>query len=392
MSETAALVPVIWLLGKTAAGKTSLVADLTGQGYDEVGNGFKPMTRETRAYAFPPDAPLVEFLDTRGLGDAADHDPAPALALAEARAQVLMVVARAEDLALDEILGVVRALRRAHPDWPLVVVQTCLHHLYPPGRGHDLPYPFTGTATDDTLARLPLGLRQALCAQRALFAGLPGGKAPVFVPVDVTRPEDGVVPANYGMDRLLEELEALLPDVITRLRALSGRDDEAQVRTAVVLPWALAAAAANAVPAPVLGGLGSASVQALMVRAVARRCGLGIDRALWGEFLSTLGAGFLLGFGGGWIAQQGLKLGLGWGTALSAAWTFAVTWGIGEAALYYFRERKAGRTPERAALRARYEAAFREARAAYRQTRSLTPPRLPAPEPSGDPKHDPGTR
>jgi len=57
-------VPVIWLLGKTGAGKTSLVRALTGEG--EVGNGFAPGTRGAATHDFPATAPAVRFLDTRG--------------------------------------------------------------------------------------------------------------------------------------------------------------------------------------------------------------------------------------------------------------------------------------------------------------------------------------
>ena len=71
--------PVVWLLGKTGAGKSSLVRALTEQTEAEIGNGFQPCTRSARSYDFPPDQPLVRFLDTRGLGEAG-YDPAEDLA------------------------------------------------------------------------------------------------------------------------------------------------------------------------------------------------------------------------------------------------------------------------------------------------------------------------
>ena len=73
--------PVLWLLGKTQAGKTSIVAEVTGQGHDEVGRGYRPMTLESRVYAFPPEQPVLRFLDTRGLADSTDNDPGNELAL-----------------------------------------------------------------------------------------------------------------------------------------------------------------------------------------------------------------------------------------------------------------------------------------------------------------------
>src|ERR1700751_3957566 len=60
--------PVIWLLGKTQSGKSSLIRALTGSTDAEIGNGFRPCTRTARMYSFPNEEEcLVRFLDTRGL-------------------------------------------------------------------------------------------------------------------------------------------------------------------------------------------------------------------------------------------------------------------------------------------------------------------------------------
>src|SRR6056297_3083571 len=72
--------PVIWLLGKAQSGKTSIVRALTGSSRAAIGDGFQPCTRTAARYDFPPDAPVVSFLDTRGLGDVAS-DPADDIAL-----------------------------------------------------------------------------------------------------------------------------------------------------------------------------------------------------------------------------------------------------------------------------------------------------------------------
>ena len=40
--------PLIWLLGKTQAGKTSIVAEITGEAVDQVGCGFVPVTKHSR--------------------------------------------------------------------------------------------------------------------------------------------------------------------------------------------------------------------------------------------------------------------------------------------------------------------------------------------------------
>src|SRR5882724_5123975 len=60
--------PVLWLIGKTQSGKTSIIKYLTGAEEAEIGQGFASCTRFSREYAFPTkDIPLLKFLDTRGL-------------------------------------------------------------------------------------------------------------------------------------------------------------------------------------------------------------------------------------------------------------------------------------------------------------------------------------
>ncbi|MCB1822073.1 MAG: 50S ribosome-binding GTPase, partial [Candidatus Competibacteraceae bacterium] len=63
--------PVVWLLGKAQAGKTSIIHALTGSPTAEIGDGFQPCTRTARFYDFPAEVPVVRFLDTRGLGEVA---------------------------------------------------------------------------------------------------------------------------------------------------------------------------------------------------------------------------------------------------------------------------------------------------------------------------------
>ena len=72
--------PVFWLFGKTQSGKTTLIKYLTGADAAEIGQGFRPCTRFSRLYEFPTaEAPLLTFLDTRGL-DEPDYDPTEDLA------------------------------------------------------------------------------------------------------------------------------------------------------------------------------------------------------------------------------------------------------------------------------------------------------------------------
>ncbi|MCF8008028.1 MAG: 50S ribosome-binding GTPase, partial [Methylovulum sp.] len=81
--------PVFWLLGKTQAGKTSLIHALTGDDSAIIGNGFQACTQRSHFYDFPSVShPILRFLDTRGLGESA-YDPAEDLAWCAHQAQLL---------------------------------------------------------------------------------------------------------------------------------------------------------------------------------------------------------------------------------------------------------------------------------------------------------------
>ncbi len=342
--------PVLWLLGKTGAGKTAIVSALTGDPRAEVGLGFAPCTREARFYDAPPDAPIIRFLDTRGLEEAG-YDAAEDIAWCEGQAHCLLVVMQAQDRDQAAVLRVLREARRRHPDWPVVVAQTGLHRLYHPGERH--------------AAALPGHVEAALTHQRSLFAGLPG-PAPVFVPLDFTEPEDGIEPRLFRLAALEEALAAAIPDAVAALhaaRAESGSDARGRRARQSLYAYAGLSAGAGAVPVPWLGAAGLAALQAAMLRAMARHFGVEWTRPLFARFAGALGVGAL-----GWFAlryglAEAAKLIPGIGTvaagAANAATGAAFTAGTGEAALVFLRAERRGQSAPREAVRRAYADGFR---------------------------------
>src|SRR5690606_2728364 len=53
--------PILWLLGKTGAGKSTLVQTLTGLSGIEIGKGFRPCTLTAVQYDHPAATPVVSF-------------------------------------------------------------------------------------------------------------------------------------------------------------------------------------------------------------------------------------------------------------------------------------------------------------------------------------------
>ncbi|MBA2484475.1 MAG: 50S ribosome-binding GTPase, partial [Nitrosomonas sp.] len=163
-------VPVFWLLGKTQAGKTSIIRALTGSETAEIGNGFQPCTRHSSFYDFPAGIPVIRFLDTRGLGEIA-YDPYDDIQYCESQAHLLLAVMKVADGRQDAVFDVLHTVRQRHPEWPLLIAQTGLHELYPLGDEHILPWPY---GTDPLPPSIPDDVRQALLAQRYAAKKLPG--------------------------------------------------------------------------------------------------------------------------------------------------------------------------------------------------------------------------
>ncbi len=364
-------VPVFWLLGKAQAGKTSIAASLTGSGEDGIGLGFTRTTREPKLHPWPPPPapPVLLFLDTPGIGaDDGDSEAEARLAMAQAedQAHVVLVVVRAEDMDIDDLLKALGEIRRRHQDWPIVVAQTRLHDLYPPGGQHLMPYPFDGTEKDLALAGLPQALSRALAAQRQRFASLPGD-LPAFVPVDITRDEKGFVPRDYGAEALLDAIGRTQPETADTLAKMRDPLDGARLR--VILPYAVAAAATEAPPLPFLGLAGATTAQGLMLRAIAARCRVPWSMGLVWRFLAVLGPGIVASAGGAALIRQFVKLGVGVGTAASAAMAFAATWAAGEAAMVWFSALGRGEQPDREAVRSAWRKGFEEAKAWWKRNR-----------------------
>ena len=338
---------VVWLLGKTGAGKTAIVAALTGDARAEVGLGFEPCTRTAGFYDVPPEAPLLRFLDTRGLGEAS-YDPSSDISWCEEQSHLMLVVMQLSDPSQHMVLKALEQARREHPSWPIVVAQTGLHRLYTRGMGHPLPYPFTGGPEDISQPSLPHPLRQALAHQRALLDGLPG-PGPRFVPIDFTLPEDGFPPPAYGLDLLWQVLEEVGPVAFEALhRANTDADSDrthAKARP-LIYGYGAAAAGAGAVPVPLIGIGGLAGVITLMLRTLASRYDVAWTRSAFGHFSAAVGGGALVWWTLRYGMREILKLIPVAGTvaagALNAASGFAVTVAIGEAACVWLAYQRRG--------------------------------------------------
>lgn len=324
--------PVVWLLGKTGAGKSSLVRALTGLDEIELGSGFAPCTRSAVMFDFPQDRPLMRFLDTRGLGEAG-YDAAEDLAQCEARSHAILAMARLDDPAQADLEAALREVRQRQPGIRVIVLHTAAAEL------------------PDDQSRF-----RAHAAMQARLERAAGGPLPSLE-----------MSLGTGETRGLEALCDLLGETMPEVALLLGGDEQVgdgfEAVRGEVLRYAGAAAAADLAPLVAIAAV--PGVQAAMLRALARHHRVDWSRARAAEFAAALGLGAALRYGAGYALRQAAKLvpiaGQTLGAAAAGAASFAATYALGRAAHRWLAGAAAGAPVPEAELRALYREALRRA-------------------------------
>ncbi len=336
--------PTFWMLGKSGSGKSSIVQLLTGADRIQIGHGFRPTTEQTDLYTFPDrDLPVMRFLDTRGLGEA-HYDPQRDLAELQEQADAMIVTHRLLDFAGEIMTQSLRALRRAAPQRPVLLTVTCLHEAYP--QQQHPPYPFAeGLQSPAVLPEVA----RALEAQQRAFAGL----YDALIPVDITRPEEGFEPADYGGEHFTQTLHQLLPascqfalrrmpEVLDNLKDLHERAAMPYIHGAASLAATAALSPLPWVDLPVV-----AAIQTRMVYAIARVYHQPDSVHTLMGMLTAAGIGFAARMG----VRELLKLipyvGTIAGGVLGAAMAYSYTYAMGRVCCWYQSSILSGHQPTR---------------------------------------------
>lgn len=338
-------VPTIWLLGKTGSGKSSIVRYLTGATTAEIGNGYRPQTRTSSLYEFPSsEEPIVRFLDTRGLGEAG-YDPDADLKSCNAQAHVLVIVVRATDHALEEVVTTLRRIRAERPTLPVVLALTCLHEAYPQEQHPETdPFPASSSpGVDFRLLGLKSDLVRTLFEQQRQFQGL----VDRIVPLDITQPVEGFHSPNFGGDRLESALIELLPEacrqVILHLDEWRTELQDLSERKALptIMTYSSLAAAAAAVPLPWVDIPAVMSLQTRLIYVLADQYDQPMNAAMLSKMAGAMAGRMALRF----AVKSPLKLIPFLGQTANAAMAFAYTYSLGKACCWYFGERRQGSVP-----------------------------------------------
>jgi len=332
--------PMIWLLGRTGAGKSSLIRALTGLTAAQVGNGFEPCTRTADMFNFPESLPVIRFLDTRGLGEAG-YDPSDDLQACEKRSHVLLVVARLDDPVQGEVTAAVAAVSKRRPNTPIVVVHNAA----------------------DLIPDEQTRFRARTQTQKAFEAA--AGKTLPFVETMLV--PDQAFDSNTGVEELVTHLDKIMPELALLLAQEDRRDAErgafSGLRARVL--WYASAAGASDV-APFVGAVTVPTLQAAMLRTLGRYYTVEWTRARMTEFTLALGAGAAFRFAASYAIRQLAKLipvyGQTAGAAAAGTISFAATYALGRAAAFYLHRTQLGLAVDAKELRALYTDSLRRAR------------------------------
>lgn len=333
--------PVLWLMGKTGSGKSSIIQRLTGDTRAQIGNGFESCTQTAVHYDHPSAAPVLRFLDTRGLGEAG-YDPTEDLAMAQQGSHALLVLTRVDDPSQDTVIHALKGLETKRNDLAVVHVHTALHTLAPSEL--DRAIQFNSQQIERAMER------------------------PVdTVQIDFTEADDGFENPDVGLSALREAIIAMVPKLSLILARSTSDSQEEELFLSVraeVLGYASTSAAADIFPA--VGLVAVPSLQGKMLHALAGRYGLTWDKRMASEFVAALGTSFLyrylVSLGTRQVAKFIPVYGQSAGAAAAASISFATTYALGRAACLYFYRREHNKPVDHDLLRKAFIDAFKEKR------------------------------
>lgn len=345
-------IPSIWMFGKTGSGKSSAIRYLTGAADTLIGEGYRPETRFSRRYDFPDSLePLLTFIDTRGLGEAA-YDPQEDIARFSGTTQLMVVTVRVTDHALQTVIEPLRRIRAAMPHRPVLLTLTCLHEAT--GRvditAQDDPFvtvqaqsPGLPPIKTQHVPSIPLALQTLLDEKAHQFKGL----YDIFVPIDLTRPEDGFSDPDFGGQRLKQAILEYLPHAY-RQALLSLHETDRPPRSALqqrarwqVLASSALAATAGAVPLPWVDIPAVLGIQAHLAVKLSNIYEQELTAKHWAVLSGAAGSRIALRM----VVREALKFIPLVGMAAGAASSFAFTYALGMSWDWYFADLRGGNVP-----------------------------------------------
>ncbi len=325
--------PTLWLLGKTGAGKSSLIEALTGSHDVEIGNGFMPCTKTAKMYEYPPDKPLLRFLDTRGLSEAG-YDPTEDIKICQQGSHALIIVMKADDVEQSDLVEALKKIKKTGDFSHLLIVYTNILALDEPERDRAIRY------NQDQIEKI--------------------WKSEIkSVAVDFS-PEEGSL---VGIEQLKEALIGMLPflnEIIMNKAYTSIEEQNFNLLRKEILWYSGSAGASDLLPA--VGIVTVPTIQGKMLYSLAKHYSVEWDKQTFAEFTGALGTGFAVKYSSQFLIREAVKfipvygqtVGAGAAGVISAASTYA----IGRVACKYLYHNSRGEDVSPEEMRKLYRQTF----------------------------------
>jgi predicted GTPase len=340
--------PKLMILGRRGAGKSSLINAIFGEKVAATGSVLSETGRPAW-YSYPSERGEMKILDTRGLGDRTRPESANFQdALEEIFAVLLddwpdaiLFLCKAKDvdshIAQDiaNIEAVRKFIAEKHRyEAPVVAVVTQVDELDP----KRVEPPYENETKRSNIETAVRAIQEALTERGIALARV----IPVSTYAEYEKDEK-VYDNYWNVDVLIDYLVEVLPRSaqvqmarLTRLRAVQEKMARKMTAAAAAVAGGIAAA-----PIPVADILPITALQIGLISGIAYVSGREMSKSAAREFLVALGvnvgAAFVLREGARALAKFVFP---GVGSAVSAGIAFAGTWGLGEAAIAYFIEKR----------------------------------------------------
>jgi uncharacterized protein (DUF697 family)/GTPase Era involved in 16S rRNA processing len=340
--------PKLMILGRRGAGKSSLVNAVFGERVAAVGSVLSETGRPTW-YSYQGPRGEMKILDTRGLGDRTRPEAANfqdsldeiRAVLVEEHPDAILFLCKAKDvdshIAQDVAnIEAVRAFiaQKHRYEAPVVAVVTQVDELDP--KRVEPPYENEVKRRNiDTAVRT---IEEALTESGIALARV--------IPVSTYAEYEGerrIYDNYWNVEELVDYLVDVLPRSAQVQMARLSQLQAVQRKLARKMTAAAAAVAGGiaAVPIPVADILPLTALQFGLITGIAYVSGREMSKAAAREFLAALGANV----GAAFALREGARalakfVFPGAGSAVSAGVAFAGTWGLGEAAIAYFIEKR----------------------------------------------------
>ena len=340
--------PKLMILGRRGAGKSSLINAIFGEPMAAVGSVLSETGRPTW-YSYSGPRGDMKILDTRGLGDRTRPEAANFQdALDEIRSglvnewpDAILFLCKAKDVDshIAQDVANIEAVRafiaeKHRYEAPVVAVVTQVDELDP----KRVEPPYENETKRRNIETAVRAIQEALAERGIALARV--------VPVSTYAEYDGArrVYDNYwNIEELVDYLVEVLPRSaqvqmarLAQLRVVQQKLARKMTAAASAVAGAIAAA-----PIPLADILPITALQIGLISGIAYVSGREMSKKASWEFLVALGANvgvaFALREGARALAKVVFP---GGGSAISAGVAFAGTWGLGEAAIAYFIEKR----------------------------------------------------